>query len=242
MKVCICFYGLTRSLKYTYNSIKLNLLDILEENDIQYDIYLHTYNLEILTNPRSKEFNEKLDIEEYKILNPKEYIIDNQDEFDKKFNYDIVKSYGDTWLDNYKSIYNLIRQLNSLKKVTYLINNKDTYDKYIYVRPDLLFKTKLNINYIKYLSKQNYLFTPNWGKWRGGINDRFAIGNYKSIIKYGNRINDIYDYMKMYGCLHSERLVKYIVQKHNINNIEIPIILIRVRANGKCNSKDLKLI
>ena len=253
-KVCICFFGLTRSLNYTYDSIKKNLLDILEQNNIEYDIYLHTYNLKVLTNPRSDEYNEKLDTNEFKLLNPKEFIIDNQNEFDKKFDYDIIKKYGDTWYDDYKSLYNLIRQLNSLKQVTSLIINKCMYDKYIYIRPDLLVKTELNIKYIKYISTHNYLFTPNWGKWIApaicrstnssdvGTNDRFAIGNYNSIVKYGNRIDDIYDYMKMYGCLHSESLVKYIIQKYNINNIEIPIILIRVRANGKYNSSDLKLL
>ena len=253
-KVCICFFGLTRSLNYTYDSIKKNLLDILEQNNIEYDIYLHTYNLKVLTNPRSEEYNEKLDTNEFKLLNPKEFIIDNQNEFDKKFDYDIIKKYGDTWHDDYTSLYNLIRQLNSLKQVTSLIINKCMYDKYIYIRPDLLVKTELNIKYIKYISTHNYLITPNWGKWGappscrsttsldGGINDRFAIGNYNSIVKYGNRIDDIYDYIKIYGCLHSESLVKYIVQKYNINNIEIPIILIRVRANGKYNLADLKLL
>ena len=45
MKVCICFFGLTRSLRYTIDSINKNILKILEDNNIKYDIYLHTYDL-----------------------------------------------------------------------------------------------------------------------------------------------------------------------------------------------------
>ena len=73
MKVCICFFGLTRSLKYTIDSINDNLFNILKPNNIQYDIYLHTYDLKILTNNRSNELECKLDIDEYKLLNPKKY-------------------------------------------------------------------------------------------------------------------------------------------------------------------------
>ena len=195
-----------------------------------------------MTKSRSNEYNEKLDPEEYKLLNPKEFIIEDQDNFDKSFNYKEIKKYGNSWERwGWISLYNLIRQLNSLNKVTSLIKNKNKYKKYLYIRPDLNIVNKINIDYIKNNYGGNYLLTPNWGKW-DGLNDRFAIGNYESILKYGERINYIYDYMKLHGKLHSERLVKYIVNKYGIKNYDIDIILLRIRSNGIIPTHDLDLL
>ena len=38
-KVAIGFFGITRSLKYTIDSIKTNILDALTKNNINYDLY-----------------------------------------------------------------------------------------------------------------------------------------------------------------------------------------------------------
>ena len=38
MKICLGFYGLVhRSLSFTFKSIKKNIIDVLEENNIEYD-------------------------------------------------------------------------------------------------------------------------------------------------------------------------------------------------------------
>tara|TARA_B100000424_G_scaffold236520_1_gene201497 strand:+ start:847 stop:1614 length:768 start_codon:yes stop_codon:yes gene_type:complete len=238
MKACVCFFGLTRSLKYTIDSINENLFKILKLNNIQYDIYLHTYDLKILTNKRSQELNCELDTDEYKLLNPKKYIIDNQDEFDKKFDYKSVEKFGDSWKDNFSSLRNLIRQLNSLKKVFSLIENKKNYDSYIFCRPDLRFLNEIDIKYILSSKNENVIITPYWQKC-GGCNDRFAIGSLNSIKYYANRIDYIYEYMNDKGKLHSESLVKFVIDKFNIKNIDCDIFLCRVRANNKIKSKDM---
>ena len=46
-KIAVCFFGLTRSLKHTIDSIKKNIFHPLQKNNINYDIYLHTYILTI---------------------------------------------------------------------------------------------------------------------------------------------------------------------------------------------------
>ena len=74
-KICICFFGLTRSLKYTHPSINEHILKILILNNYYFDIYLHTYDLDKLTNNRSNEKNIKLDFNEYKLLNPDYFMI-----------------------------------------------------------------------------------------------------------------------------------------------------------------------
>ena len=74
MSVAICFFGITRSLKYTIKSINENILQVFQENNIDYDIYLHTYKITTdYVNYRANESTNVNDIdnEEYRLLNPK---------------------------------------------------------------------------------------------------------------------------------------------------------------------------
>lgn len=243
MKIAVCFFGLIRSLKYTHDSIKKNLFDILTNNGHEYDIYIHTYDLEILTNIRSGEKNVKLDVNDYKLLNPKEIIIEDQDEFDKSFNYEKIMSYGDSWpCSKFNSLKNLIRQLNSLKKLTNLISQKPKYDIYIYIRPDLKIITPFDVSWLNL--KNNQIATPIYFKHCGGLNDRFAIGKFEAIKTYGLRLDEIYNCCNAKKNkkrpLHSEQLVKYIIEKNNIQNIDLYITLVRIRGNGIEVQKDYK--
>jgi len=88
-KVAIIFFGLTRTLGQTIDSIKINLLTPLNENLIEYDIFIHTYKIHgPYTNMWSGEsvtnyYNE--DIE--KILNPKYFIFDDQETITNNINF-----------------------------------------------------------------------------------------------------------------------------------------------------------
>ena len=105
MRIAIGFFGLIRSLKFTHESIKDNLLNILENNGHEYDIYMHTYDLKVLTNKRTHEKDITLNVMDYKLLNPKEIIIDDQDEFDKSFDYEKIMSYGNAWEKSNDNFY-----------------------------------------------------------------------------------------------------------------------------------------
>ena len=61
MPVTIIFYGLTRSLKKTIKSLKKNIFKPLNDENIPFQIYIHTYDLNELTNERSGENKAKLD-------------------------------------------------------------------------------------------------------------------------------------------------------------------------------------
>lgn len=44
-RVALCFFGLARSLRWTFPSIKSRVLDVLRDADVAYDIFVHTYNV-----------------------------------------------------------------------------------------------------------------------------------------------------------------------------------------------------
>ena len=88
MKIAICFYGLTRSLKYTIDSIEENIFKPLKDANIEYDIYLHTYYFEgNYNNVFGNEHNIQLDFNEYKLLNPDYFKQDDQNEVIKKIDF-----------------------------------------------------------------------------------------------------------------------------------------------------------
>ena len=178
---------------------------------------------------------------DYKLLNPKEIIIDDQDEFDKSFNYEKIMLYGNAWEDsndNFASLKNLIRQLNSLQKLTLMLSKQPKYDMYIYIRPDLKIITPFDISWLNI--KNNQLATPIYFKHWGGLNDRFAIGKFEDIQIYGSRINEIINFVTTpkKRPLHSEQLVKFVLNKNKIKNIDIYITLVRVRADGTEAKRD----
>jgi len=236
--VAICFFGLTRSLDFTIDSIKNNILAPLEESNINYDIILHTYDLKYIKLKRSGE-NNKLNTEEWNKLNPDYYKIDNQDTFDKSYNYEYVKSFGDAWNTNFENTINLIRQFNSLKQVWKLVEStKNNYECLIFLRPDLKYTTKLDIRYINKNLYSNIILTPYWQKW-GGINDRIGIGNYNTMEKYANRLDDVSDFLESTKKpLHAEKFLKFVLNKYNIKNKELKLVGKRIRSNGSIEKSD----
>jgi hypothetical protein len=76
-RVALAFYGLTRSLQYTVDSIKENVMDKLTAAGYKYDVYLHTYDLNNIENLRSGEAN-RLNTSEWTLLKPDHYRITSQ--------------------------------------------------------------------------------------------------------------------------------------------------------------------
>ena len=105
MKIAIGFFGITRSLKYTINSIKENIFNVFEEKNIEYDIFMHTYFLNSYGNKRALEGKtDIIDNEEYKLLSPKYLKIDDQDDIKKKLDLTSYRKFPDPWKTKYQSV------------------------------------------------------------------------------------------------------------------------------------------
>lgn len=44
-RIALCFYGLTRSLRWTLPSVKSRVLDVLRDDGMEVDVFVHTYHL-----------------------------------------------------------------------------------------------------------------------------------------------------------------------------------------------------
>ena len=188
MKIAIGFFGITRSLKYTINYIKENIFNIFKLNNIEYDIFIHTYFLTNYKNIRTKENinDEKIDNKEYKLLNADYIEIDNQEEIKKKLNLKLYRTYRDPWNTNYNSVDNFILGNYSKFKLTNMIENTNiNYDYILYIRPDCFYYNKFNIKYLNKVNNNTIVIPNIHCHGRYNINDRFAITNKKTYKIYG---------------------------------------------------------
>jgi hypothetical protein len=236
-KVAIVFFGLTRSIKTTYNSIKTNIYDVLKEHNLQVDTYLHTYKLNSpYINPWSGEHVENYDNETYKILNPDFCIIEEQSEIIKSINFEEYYSKLGDWSGGMSSdltkylIKNMLLALHSKKTITKLlednINNKNyNYDFIIIIRPDLEILSKINVCEIREILNTNNIIIPSQDAYCG-CNDRLCFCLPNIAIYYGNLYDQLLEYSKQKSII-SER---YLLDMLNLKNITI------INSNFKYNT------
>lgn len=240
MKIAILFWGLTRSLKYTIDSIKINIFNVLKEQNIDYDIYLHTYRInEPFTNPRSKEVNIRLNFNEYKLLEPKYFIFDELKKTKLELNLNEYRTHPDPWKTKYHSVDNFILAMYSKYRVTTLMSQTDKYDYCLFIRPDVKYVNKFDIRFLELIDDIN-ICIPNFAIY-GNFNDRMFLSNYTNGIIYGKLFDELLEYSKK-DKLHSE-IFHYntIKKKYKLDINLIKFYFNRVRANGIEMKNDYKL-
>ena len=238
MKVAICFWGLLRSLNFTFHSIKENIFDVFSRMDIEYDLYVHTYS------NHSYYKKSKITID-YKIiyqLKPQIFINEDQFIFDSKIDYKSFQNKGDPWNNNYRSLINSIRALNSLWRTSIALEKSNIkYDFVVFLRPDVMYLNKIPFSFL--LKYPDHLLIPDFHRPCSGgkVNDRMAMGNMKNMMVYGKRFEKALNYSK-FKKLHSETFLYDVLKLENINFIEIPFRFKRIRRNGLVSSRDDKII
>lgn len=239
MKVALCFFGITRSLEYTVDSIKNNIFNVLKENDIDYDIFMHTYFLSSYENKRAGESKTtNINNDEYKLLSPDYLKIDNQDDIIKQLDLKSYRSYPDPWKTNYKSVdFYILGSYSKYILTTMIEAVEDNYDYILFIRPDCIYPNKLNVNFFNLLN-DNTIVIPNfhlYGNFK--MNDRFAITNKKTYKVYGNIFLHLLKLSKN-NRLHSETILGIILKNANINVQKVNFRFARMRRNGIIDWKD----
>ena len=216
-KACICFYGLVhRSLKFTIDSIQKHIFDVLKKENIEYDVYIHTFDTTVATGTRNgSDNNTPIDVKDCNLLNPCVLQIESEEEFNKNFDWKSVEKYKDPWNNKFMSLRNMIRELHSCNKV-FISTQQKKYDFYIFTRAD--------IRWIKdvVVPSENELIISH-----GFVNDLCAIGKYNAIKHWASRINSIH---KFRGT-HAESLVNFITKQNKLKTKTVSVS--RVRATGQ---------
>jgi len=231
MRIALSFWGITRSLKYTIQSIKQYIIHPLQQQNIEIVIYMHTYKVNsAYNNIRTNEFHIQLDNDEYKLLNPNYIQIDDQDEIKKQIIIEQYRSHPDPWNTNYNSVDNFICAMYSKQQLIKMISaSKQQFDYVIFLRPDVKYKNPINTALFNHV-RDHTICIPNFALYYQ-FNDRFAITNMTTYKLYGSIFADLLEYSKQYS-LHSEQCQSRILQRTPMRLVYIPIFFNRVRFNG----------
>ena len=233
-KVAIIFFGITRTLKDVFYSIKQNLLDILEKDGFEYDIFIHTYILSNpYVNPWSGESTYNYDNNAYKILNAKYVLLENQDIVEKSLNIPAYFSNLGDWAGCAKTmkmkqylVRNMTLALYSKNQVTKMFSRyKDEYNFVIFTRPDQVIFNPINTSLIKSILKDNNIIMP-YEHCYHGVNDRLCIAKPEVGIIYGTAFNGLLSYSKKKSIISEVYLKDYLnFKKINIifNSIKTAI-------------------
>jgi hypothetical protein len=231
-KVAVLFFGLTRSLRNTYANIKENIFDQLTNSGYEYDTFLHTYLLDNpYINPWSGEKVSDYDNSSYKILNPRDYILQKQKLVEQNLRISQYFAKLGNWAGcadtiNMKAylVRNMVLALHSKKKVVELFSKyKSEYDYVIIARPDQVYNTRLNVNSFKLLNTKNIIIPVEHSYH--GYNDRFCIATPEIALKYGLA----FDSLKKYSQVKS--IVSEVYMKDYLTNNNISIIFSNLKAD-----------
>lgn len=232
MRVALGFFGITRSLKYTIDSIKTNIMNVLESNDVQYDVFVHTYSLTTYKNFRTNESINIVDNDEYKLLNSDFVEIDEQEQIKKIINMQLYRTHVDPWNTNYNSVDNFIlAQYSKARLVKMIQTSNNEYDYILFMRPDCKYTEPFDIKFFSSISDSS-ICIPDFhlnGPYK--FNDRFCIANMRTYKLYGD-IFEILLPMSKRMPLHSETIIGEIMNLRKLRINRIPFRFSRVRCSG----------
>ena len=225
-KFAIVYFGLLRSLGKVYKSHYKNLFEVLKRHNVDYDIFIHSWKT--INNKQQiwgKFIEEEQDYSLNKLLNPYQFKLDDQNEFDENIDFNkyfyeqIYKSMGNHKDGEWEPylIKNHLRALESLKRgFKLVIDSKNKYDYVLFLRPDILITCRYPIlSALNLLNRiENIILLPRTISCWEGYNDRSAAMNYNYAKYYANRIDEIVDFRKKHGRIVSEKFTKYIVDKY----------------------------
>jgi hypothetical protein len=245
MRVALCFWGLCRSTHLTIGSIQTHIFDALKQQNIEYDVFCHTYTIHHeYTNVRADEIKCMLQNDNWKLLQPMKFLVDNQEEVDLRLQLESYRIKGDPWANEpyyipYATLDNHIRALWSLHQVSILVEQTKTiYDYIVFLRPDVSYFQPLKA---EYFTKANdaTIVIPDFHHFFGS-NDRFAICTPHVAKLYSHRFLHAHAY-SLKKQLHAEGFLTDTLKTAGIQIQSIPFRFRRIRANGRIAEADRSL-
>lgn len=231
-RIAIAFYGITRSLKYTIDSIRENVIDPARVVG-EVTVFSHFFKQADINNPRTGEVG-ALDTEEWQLLQPDVSKLDEVDlDLEDRYIRELMP-YGNAWEDEGQSLRNILRQMVSLQRVTTMIQERlPTVDLVFFLRADMEYHDRFPVGEWINVIRPYTVMIPFW-QWSGGLNDRFAICGRQSYAMYGARVTRSLAYCQHHHKpMHSERLLMFVLMRSPIQLAVTSMRATRVRSNGQ---------
>jgi hypothetical protein len=225
----IVYFGVVRAVSKTHESHKKFLFDVLDQNNLRYRIFMHTWKLkDDLMNIGHITLPSTINYSEYSLLHPDIYRIDDEEEFLKTvpmneyFYEDVWKLRGDhpkgEWIP--KLLSNYICMLESQKRGIRMMKETTkegcSYKRVIFMRPDVMLEKPFPLQTV--LENIDAIYVPNHSHYEG-YNDQGAVMSYAHTSIYEKRLDELAEFRKKYGRIVAEKYCKFFFQHHNLKVI-----------------------
>ena len=240
-KVAVLFFGLTRSVNDTIESIQQCLFQPILDAGMEYDVFLHTYQINGSYHNRwSNEHVKEYDNEQYKLLNPKYFVSDIQEEIlSTVIRIEDYFTHLGCWTGFKEDltrflIRNMVLALYSKKRITEILEKHvHEYDYVIITRPDLKYTTPIPFTDIVSPLTDCNIIIPSQ-EWWLGCNDKMCICK----PNIGVFVGKLYDNLLFYSTkksIVSELFFKDMLDtfKIHILSFEINYQFIRCKNNAE---------
>lgn len=237
-RLAFCFFGITRSLSFTQPSIVQNLLTPARAM-ADVTVHAHFFDQTHIDNPRSGEIG-ALPQGEAALLAPDFLETEPPDNCLQVWNYGDLKDYGDYWNTGFSNLRNLVHQLHSLDRVTQSALNSGA-DIVLFARPDLTYHDSLAPALTQaFRPGAPHIWTPYWQRWKGGLNDRFALARGEAAISaWGQRARLMHEFCgRLNAPLQAEQLVRYALWRDQIAFSKLDLRATRTRLDGSKAEED----
>jgi len=230
-KIVVCFFGvIPRSIKYTWNTIKENIIDPLKG---KYDVDIYVFNMNV---EDIKVDDVKLNQEDINII-PYTY---KEEELQTKVDEEIdslcknIKCKIGTFPRyNNNVIKNSIRQMYSEYRTgLFLEKNMNKYKKAIVCGSDYFLVNKINLN--DFLnSDDSSVYTSDINDW-GGVTNGFYFGKCLALTPILKRYEQLHKYLPSNE--NYEYILKQSIIDNNINRKITNMSFFKIRANKKIHT------
>ena len=230
--IVVAFWGLTRSVRYTAESIQRHIYDQLPPHLV----FVHTYaSNSAYSNKRANEAAGSLQAD-VAPLKPFRAVVDDLDDVKRRLNLAQYRSQPDPWNTNYETVDNFVLAMYSKYRVTRLIAESGLpIDKVIFLRPDVGYTS--SVRPALALADRTAWVIPNFHLYNG-FNDRFCVASAQNYKVYGGVFPLLLEYSKKKP-LHSETVYAEIAKSAKIRVVYTTFFFYRVRLNGEVDPKDV---
>lgn len=240
MRVAVCFSGMPRSFKTVYESHKKFIFDVLSEQGIEYDIFIHTWNNKV---KYPKYLSDEGTVEELiELYKPTAFKIETYDDekINELLNDSKVNEYHE-YIDHNNDLNNIGDWIggglltNNTISLFYGLNESNKLRIESGIKHDIIIKTRFdNIMFDKLniatLSKEENTvycpmgYEPDNREQLGTVNDILAVGDERSMNVYMSLYDRLFNLLKeRYDKKHPRPWHTIGLTKHNLvkNNIQI---------------------
>jgi hypothetical protein len=255
----IGFFGITRALSYTIDSIERCIFAPLQRAGIT-PIRAAHFNLpNVLHAPRSGEQDIAFALGDIGRLRLDRHVVEPQHDQAIAAPLAAILQVPQKGEDDETGTTrrNALYQLHSLQGLSRIFAgmNPFSYDMVVLLRPDLRYLDPLPVRQLlaqlegtraaatpidtlhRRFRARVDMVLPAWHKW-GGLNDRFAICTPKAAQVYMNRIDDVPAYCQHAGHFQSEHLLAYAIAHAGLRTGDTWVRAERVRTGGRVEPKD----